>query len=59
MAHGVYVNLQWVLIGIFAFLLAARFEMYQEECTHCRTHGNHDSFNHLTTATFYAPVVNH
>jgi len=57
--YTMYIYLQRVLIAIFAFLLAARVKVYQEECTHCRTHSNHNSFNHLPTATFYAPVDNH
>jgi len=48
-----------VLVGIIAFLLAATIKVNQEECTHCRSHSNHNSFNHLPTATFYAPADKH
>jgi len=47
------VYLQWMLVGVFANFLTAIIEVDQEECTHCRTHSNHDGFDHLMTGTSY------
>jgi len=43
-----------LILSIAAFLLAAIIKVYQEECNHCRTQGNHNGFNHLLTAASYA-----